>query len=46
MEAGKRNGLGLSGEELEELKLVKKKISELEIAFSSCLRDRWGHQNG
>ena len=43
MEAGKRNGLGLSGEDLEELKLVKKKISELEIAFTSCLSEDTSH---
>ena len=35
LEAGKRNGLGLEGDDLEELKLVQKKISELGIAFSS-----------
>ena len=33
LDAGKRNGLGLSGDELEEFKLVKKKISELGISF-------------
>ena len=43
MEAGKRNGLGLSGEDLEELKLVKKKISELEMAFTSCLSEDTSH---
>ena len=43
MEAGKRNGLGLAGEELEEFKLVKKKISELGIAFRSCLSEDTSH---
>ena len=33
MEAGRRNGLELTGDELEEFKLVKKRISELGIAF-------------
>ena len=33
LDAGKRNGLGLTGDELEEFKLVKKKISELGISF-------------
>ena len=37
LEAGKRNGLGLEGDDLEELKLVQKKISELGIAFKLCL---------
>ena len=36
LEAGKRNGLGLEGDDLEELKLVQKKISELGIAFKLC----------
>ena len=43
MEAGKRNGLGLAGEELEEFKRVKKKISELGIAFRSCLSEDTSH---
>ena len=43
LEAGKRNGLGLAGEELEEFKLVKKKISELGIAFRSCLSEDTSH---
>ena len=33
LEAGRRNGLELTGDELEEFKLVKKRISELGIAF-------------
>ena len=37
LEAGKRNGLGLEGDDLEELKLVQRKISELGIAFKLCL---------
>ena len=43
LESGKRNGLGLAGEELEEFKLVKKKISELGIAFRSCLSEDTSH---
>ena len=43
MESGKRNGLGLSGAELEEFKVVKKKISELGIAFRSCLSEDTSH---
>ena len=43
LEAGKRNGLGLAGAELEEFKLVKKKISELGIAFRSCLSEDTSH---
>ena len=43
LEAGKRNGLELSGKELEEFKLVKKKISELGIAFRSCLSEDTSH---
>ena len=38
LENGKRNGLQLTGDELEEFKLVKKKISELGIAFLLCLK--------
>ena len=30
---GKRNGLELTGKKLEEFKMVKKKISELSIAY-------------
>ena len=37
LENGKRNGLQLTGDELEEFKLVKK-ISELGIAFLLCLK--------
>jgi len=43
LEAGKRNGLELDGEELEEFKVVKKKISELGIAFRSCLSEDTSH---
>ena len=43
LEAGKRDGLGLAGADLEEFKLVKKKISELEIAFQSCLNEDTSH---
>ena len=43
MEAGKRDGLGLAGADLEEFKLVKKKISELEISFQSCLNEDTSH---
>ena len=43
LEAGKRNGLELNGEELEEFKVVKKKISELGIAFRSCLSEDTSH---
>ena len=33
LDAGKRNGLELTGKKLEEFKMVKKKISELSIAY-------------
>ena len=38
LENGKRNGLQLTGDELEEFKLVKKKISELGFAFLLSLK--------
>jgi len=43
LDAGKRNGLELTGEELEVFKLVKKKISELGISFRSCLSEDTSH---
>ena len=43
LESGKRNGLALAGADLEEFKLAKKKISELGIAFQSCLNEDTSH---
>ena len=43
MKCGRRNGLGLAGAELEEFKVVKKKILKLEIAFQSCLSEDTSH---
>ena len=43
LEAGKRNGLELEADKLEEFKMVKKKISELGISFRSCLSEDTSH---
>jgi len=40
---GKRNGLLLSGDELEEFKKKKKKVSEIEIDFRKCLSEDNSH---
>jgi len=40
---GKRDGLLLSGDELEEFKKKKKKVSEIEIDFRKCLDEDSSH---
>ena len=46
LENGKRNGLQLTGDELEEFKLVKKKIYQSWASLSCCaLNHRLNYQN-
>lgn len=43
LRSGKRNGLQLSGEVLDQFKVIKKKISELGIDFDRCLSEDTSH---
>jgi len=43
LQAGQRNGLHLEGEQLEEFKTIKKRISELGITFRQCLSEDTSH---
>ena len=40
---GKRNGLLISEDKLEEFKMIKKKISELKLSFGKCLSEDSSH---